>query len=173
MLQDFRSQLVESLSGRQNILIPFGGLHDPEIRKEVALRYVRYVLHKLGFSLDLRRPVGSLSGGEQQALVFARTLLFRPQIWVLDEPASAIDFSRRRLLLQAIWQRSKSCSTLMITHDLNDAILIARRLIVFDSHMNVRLDEIMPEPDSDDLSFRLTEEWATRLRERVSTITHA
>jgi sulfonate transport system ATP-binding protein len=172
VLQHFRSQLMPQLNVTRNILLPFGGIHEPMMSPDSALRYVRRVLAILGFTFPFTKDVGTLSGGEQQALVFVRSLLFKPSLWLLDEPVSAIDFARRRRFLFAIWRRAFRCSTLMVTHDVNDAILVASRLLVFDSSMTSLLDEKLPPPDQKDILSRLQSSWAADLRQRLLSIAY-
>lgn len=74
----------------------------------------------------------SLSGGMRQRVALMRTLAFNPEVILLDEPFSALDF-QTRLLLQAdvtkiIKEQSKSA--ILITHDIGEAISMADRIIV-------------------------------------------
>lgn len=77
------------------------------------------------------KPAG-LSGGMRQRVALMRTLAFDPEVILLDEPFSALDF-QTRLLLQAdvariIKERHKS--VILITHDIGEAIAMADRIVV-------------------------------------------
>ena len=77
------------------------------------------------------RP-GTLSGGMRQRVAFMRTLAFDPEVILLDEPFSALDFQTRLLLqgevLRIIHERGKS--VVLVTHDIGEAITMADRIVV-------------------------------------------
>jgi len=103
------------------------GVEKEEIRKRVmeALQLVR-LPHAAA-----KRPV-QLSGGEQQRIAFARAVVIRPNLLLLDEPFSNLD-ARLRLemrteLLDLL--RNLSIATVMVTHDQEEAMAIADRIAV-------------------------------------------
>jgi NitT/TauT family transport system ATP-binding protein len=77
------------------------------------------------------RPA-TLSGGMRQRVAFMRTLAFDPDVILLDEPFSALDFQTRILLqgevLRIIRERGKSA--ILVTHDIGEAITMADRILV-------------------------------------------
>jgi NitT/TauT family transport system ATP-binding protein len=76
----------------------------------------------------------ALSGGMQQRLAIAQTLILRPRILLLDEPFGALDPGIRadmHQLLHRLWQ-AEGMTVLMVTHDLGEAFALGTRVLVFD-----------------------------------------
>lgn len=83
---------------------------------------------------DHRRPA-SLSGGQQQRVALARALVIRPELLLLDEPLSALDRKVRlevREELRRI-QAETGVTTVMVTHDQEEALSLADRVLVLES----------------------------------------
>lgn len=93
-------------------------------------------LRKLGIGLEnrLRAKVGTLSGGERQALSLLMATFTEPQILLLDEHTAALDPARAELVTQ-LTQKIVSelkLTTLMVTHNMEQAIRLGNRLIMMD-----------------------------------------
>jgi NitT/TauT family transport system ATP-binding protein len=76
---------------------------------------------------------GQLSGGMKQRVALARLFALDPAILLMDEPFGALDSQTRELLqeeLQSIWRRTRK-TALFVTHDIDESIYLATRLIVF------------------------------------------
>lgn len=73
-----------------------------------------------------------LSGGMRQRAALVRTLVLEPEILLLDEPFSALDYQTRLLVGDDIGQiiRKEQKSALLVTHDLSEAISLADRIII-------------------------------------------
>ncbi len=102
----------------------------PEIDKKVkhALEMVR--LQAFG-----SRKQTELSGGQQQRVALARALVFEPDILLLDEPLGALDKKLReevQLELRQL-QRNLGVTTIMVTHDQEEALSLSTRLVLLDS----------------------------------------
>jgi len=85
-----------------------------------------------------KRKVTSLSGGEQQRVALARALAPRPHLLLLDEPLSALDAKLRKSLRKEILrvQRELSVTTLYVTHDQEEALVLGDRIAVMrDGHI--------------------------------------
>ncbi len=67
---------------------------------------------------SLQTKVGLLSGGEKQRVAIARSLLFAPQIFLLDEPTSSLDDQNACQIMDLLKELSKRCLIIMVTHDM-------------------------------------------------------
>jgi NitT/TauT family transport system ATP-binding protein len=74
-----------------------------------------------------------LSGGMKQRVGIARALSMEPELLLLDEPFSAVDAITREVLQNEVlqlWERNEGMSAMLITHDVDEAILMADRIVV-------------------------------------------
>lgn len=73
-----------------------------------------------------------LSGGQAQAVAIARAIIARPKLVLLDEPSSALDIVARRDLWIALEEviRQSEAGFLLVTHDLDEAVMLADRVLV-------------------------------------------
>jgi molybdate transport system ATP-binding protein len=100
-------------------------------RRRRARQWLDHV--QLSADQQHRRPSG-LSGGQQQRVAVARALAREPRLLLLDEPFSAVDQMMRQGLyrLLADLRRELSVPIILVTHDLNEARMLADRLVVMD-----------------------------------------
>lgn len=92
------------------------------------------MLEQVGLGDALQRYPIDLSGGMQQRLALAQSLITRPRILLLDEPFGALDPGIRadmHILIKQLW-REHGLTILMVTHDLKEGFALATRLLVFD-----------------------------------------
>jgi NitT/TauT family transport system ATP-binding protein len=91
-----------------------------------------------------------LSGGMKQRIALARLFALDSQVLLMDEPFGALDSQTRELLqeeLQAIWRRDRK-TALFVTHDIDEAIYLSTRIIVFTARPGrIKVDISMPEID--------------------------
>jgi NitT/TauT family transport system ATP-binding protein len=97
-------------------------------RRQIAIEY----LHKVGLADRKDAYPKELSGGMQQRVAIARALAVKPPIVLMDEPFGALDAQTRvsmQEMLVDLWEQEKSL-VVFVTHDINEAILLADRIIV-------------------------------------------
>lgn len=96
----------------------------------------REQLSRLGIGLEdrLRAKVGLLSGGERQALSLLMATFTNPRILLLDEHTAALDPARAELITQLTEKivKDQQLTTLMVTHNMEQAIRLGNRLIMMD-----------------------------------------
>ncbi len=88
-------------------------------------------LEAVGASTYADKPVGKLSGGEQQRLFIAQALLSDPKILLLDEPLSNLDIASSSEIVKLVNEirRSRGVTVLFVTHDINPLIEVMDRVI--------------------------------------------
>ncbi|MFD0440182.1 ABC transporter ATP-binding protein [Streptomyces chartreusis] len=94
----------------------------------------RDALAEVGLAGRERAWPSELSGGEQQRAALARSLVREPELLLADEPFGALDALTRikmHNLLRELWERHRP-SVLLVTHDVDEAIVLADRVLVLD-----------------------------------------
>lgn len=103
------------------------GLHTPDAKARAV-----QALTEVGLAHRLEAYPATLSGGEAQRVALARGLVREPKLLLLDEPFAALDALTRirmhRLIIE-LW-RKHNPAVLLVTHDVDEAILLAYRVIV-------------------------------------------
>ena len=111
---------------------------------------VKEHLELVGLSDAANKKPSELSGGMKQRVCIARALSLRPQVLILDEPFGALDPITREELqeeLLKIW-RDHQVTVLMITHDIDEALFLADRLVMMTNGPAARIGEVMKIPFS-------------------------
>ncbi len=133
--------IVAELTVRENIVLALQakrGLHRPLSRREqdeIAARYVRM--------LDIRppapeRPVGLLSGGNQQKVLLARWLATSPRLLVLDEPTRGVDVGAHAEIIRLIRELcDDGLSLLVISSELDEIVTYSDRVVVLRDRAHV------------------------------------
>ncbi len=137
LLLPWRSALGNAAAGLQVQGVP---------RRERSAR-ARALFAEFGLSGFERAYPSQLSGGMRQRVAFARTVLAAPELLLLDEPFGALDALTRGSLqrwLADLWERlGKTC--LLVTHDIDEALLLADRIYVLTARPGrVRLERRVP-----------------------------
>jgi len=116
-------------------------------------RKVREVLERVKLVRFARHYPHQLSGGMKQRVAIARALVGSPEFMLMDEPFAALDFQTRVLMQQfllEVWAGFKS-TILFVTHQIDEAVLLADRVVVMSAAPGRVLEEIaiaLPRPRS-------------------------
>ncbi len=95
-----------------------------------ARHIIDHMLHMVGMSEYRHRRIGDLSGGQQQRVMVARALAGNPELLLLDEPTSGIDYeaSTRIFDLLGDLHRSLGITIVMVSHDIDQAVVHATQV---------------------------------------------
>ncbi|CCE04877.1 conserved hypothetical protein [Bradyrhizobium sp. STM 3843] len=135
-----------------------------------AREKARVWLAKVGLKGFEKRYPHQLSGGQRKRVAMAQTLIMEPRIVLMDEPFSALDVHTRRLMhriLLELWQADRR-SLIFITHDLDEAITLADRVVVMSAGPGSRMvgDVRISLPRPRDVSaLQTTDEFMALYRE--------
>jgi iron(III) transport system ATP-binding protein len=123
--------LFPNLTASQNIAY---GLQNTPMPKGQIEQRVKELLETVGLEGFGRKYPSQMSGGQQQRIALARALALSPSLLLLDEPLSALDAKVRGRLRVEITQLQKrlGVTTVMVTHDQEEALTMADRVVVMD-----------------------------------------
>ncbi|WP_079143387.1 ABC transporter ATP-binding protein [Streptomyces luteocolor] len=110
----------------RNVLLGLPGRPDRDVAEQA--------LAEVGLKHRTNAWPKTLSGGEAQRASLARALVREPDLLLLDEPFGALDALTRikaQRLVDELWQR-RGCAVLLVTHDVEEAVLLADRVLVMD-----------------------------------------
>lgn len=111
-------------------------------------RIVNEHLAMVGLTEAADKKPPQISGGMKQRVAIARALSIRPEVLILDEPFGALDAITKEELqeeLLKIWNEHR-CTVLMITHDIDEALFLADRLVMMTNGPAATIGEIMDIP---------------------------
>ena len=108
------------------------GLEIKREKKEENIKYVKDLFKKYGLLDFMEKHPFELSGGMRQRVALIRTLALKPDILILDEPFSKLDYQSRLKVSDDVYKiiKQERKTALMVTHDLAEAISISDRVIV-------------------------------------------
>ncbi len=132
--------------------------------EEHSLRYLKLV----GLEQAIHRKPSQLSGGMRQRVSIARAFATQPSLLLLDEPFGALDALTRGVIqdeLVKVWAETRQ-TVFMITHDVDEAILLADRIFLMSNGPDARIAEMVqvdiPRPRQRNTIFNDPRYYATR-----------
>lgn len=174
-----RPVLKAWLDVRGNVLLPFrAGLWGQGVSKTEREARADEALAAVSLTQAAKLYPRQLSGGMQQRVSLAARLVLRPTILCLDEPFSALDAQTRhdmQELVLKLWKQYP-CLALFVTHDVEEALRVADRIIVLGTRpativVDVTILEPKPRPEGwfrSDECLRLEQQILARIRDAVA-----
>ncbi|MFM7600980.1 MAG: nitrate ABC transporter ATP-binding protein [Pseudanabaena sp.] len=139
--------LLPWLTVYENVMLAVDSVHS-NLSKSEKNDIVRHHLAMVGLSEAAEKKPTQISGGMKQRVSIARALSIRPELLILDEPFGALDAITKEELqeeLLQIWTEHR-CTVLMITHDIDEALFLADRLVMMTNGPAANIGEIMRIP---------------------------
>ena len=144
--------LLPWLKVKDNIMYPMKKQGVPRAERE---RRLQELLAIAQMEESANSYIYELSGGMKQRVAILRGLACEPKILLMDEPLGAVDFQMRKLLqiqMEAMLQQRK-VTTMMVTHDVDEAIYMGTRILVMDAApgrilADIKIDEGFPRDRS-------------------------
>jgi NitT/TauT family transport system ATP-binding protein len=145
VFQDYNRSLMPWLSVERNVTLPLK--RSVAGREEIAAQSLAAV----GLSRFTAHYPWQLSGGMQQRVAIARALAFRPKVLLMDEPFASVDAQTRGELEDLVLRvrQEFDVTVLLVTHDIDEAVYMADRVVVLSPAPTRVLEEIeidLPRP---------------------------
>jgi nitrate/nitrite transport system ATP-binding protein len=132
------------MTAAQNVALGVQRVYPRASRAERA-DIVSYYLSRVGLAAHAERPAGELSNGMKQRGGIARAFALYPKLLLLDEPFGMLDSLTRwelQELLMEVWARTQ-VTAICVTHDVDEAILLADRVVMMTNGPNAKVGHVM------------------------------
>lgn len=136
--------LLPWLTAYENVALGIESVK-PNLSARETRELVMEHLELVGLTAAAEKTVTQISGGMKQRVAIARALAIRPEVLILDEPFGALDAITKEELqeeLLNIWNTQK-CTVLMITHDIDEALFLADRLVMMSNGPAAGIGEVL------------------------------
>lgn len=139
--------LLPWLTVFENVYLAIDSVY-PDKKEAEKRGIVREHLALVGLTEAADKKPPQISGGMKQRTSIARALAIRPEVLILDEPFGALDPITKEELqeeLLSIWNEYR-CNVLMITHDIDEALFLADRLVMMTNGPSATIGEVLNIP---------------------------
>lgn len=136
--------LMPWLTAYENVALGVDRVY-PHATKDERNDVVEYYLDRVGLSEAIHKSASDLSNGMKQRVGIARAFALSPKLLLLDEPFGMLDSLTRWELqdvLMDVWKRTE-VTTICVTHDVDEAILLADRVVMMSNGPNAKIGNIM------------------------------
>lgn len=127
-----KDYLFPWLTVRENVML---GLKIKKVYNKQNIEFADFLLKCYGLDIFKNHKPTQLSGGMRQRVALIRTLALKPEILLLDEPFSALDYQSRLKVTDDVYEiiKKEQKTAIMVTHDLGEAIVMSKRVIILTS----------------------------------------
>jgi bicarbonate transport system ATP-binding protein len=134
-------------SAFENVYLAVNAVY-PHKSKAEKVSIVNENLAMVGLADAMDKKPQQLSGGMRQRVSIARALSIRPEILILDEPFGALDQITKEELQEELMKicGEQKCTVLMITHDIDEALFLADRLVMMTNGPAAKIGEVLDIP---------------------------
>jgi bicarbonate transport system ATP-binding protein len=134
-------------SAFENVYLAVNSVY-PHKSKAEKVSIVNENLAMVGLADAADKKPQQLSGGMRQRVSIARALSIRPEILILDEPFGALDQITKEELQEELMKicGEQKCTVLMITHDIDEALFLADRLVMMTNGPAAKIGEVLDIP---------------------------
>ncbi len=132
------------LTARQNVALGVERVYPHGTRKE-RNEIIEYYLSRVGLADSMDKKAAELSNGMKQRVGIARAFALSPKLLLLDEPFGMLDSLTRwdlQEVLMDVWKRTQ-VTAICVTHDVDEAILLADRVIMMTNGPNAKVGKIL------------------------------
>ncbi|EKY26160.1 ABC transporter ATP-binding protein [Clostridium celatum] len=139
-----KDYLFPWLTVRENVLL---GLKIKNIYTKENIEFADKMLECYGLLKFKSHKPTQLSGGMRQRVALIRTLVLKPEVLLLDEPFSALDYQSRLNVTDDVYEiiKKERKTAIMVTHDLGEAIVMSKRVIILTSRPATIKDDVLIE----------------------------
>lgn len=125
--------------------------------KEMVKKTLPPILQELGLWAKRNQYPNQLSGGQRQRVAIARVLAMEPQVWLMDEPFSALDALTRESLQALVLSlcHERQLTLVMVTHNIEEAVFLGEKIVVFNQDLG-HIAHIVANPYSGQVGYRNT-----------------
>jgi len=166
VFQNHADTLLPWLNVRDNIAFPLRirGMSPYDIGDKVGQRLEQFRLERFSDSF-----VYELSGGQQQLVAIARAMVYEPDLLILDEPFSQLDFSVARGIWTQLWDmwRAEPVTTICVSHNVDEAVFLGERVCVMSARPGSVVEDVGVPLSRDRSLALLTSEAFLSARNRV------
>jgi nitrate/nitrite transport system ATP-binding protein len=132
------------LTARENVALGVDRVY-PHASRDEREEIVAYYLSRVGLAAHGAKLASELSNGMKQRVGIARAFALNPRLLLLDEPFGMLDSLTRwelQELLMEVWTRTR-VTAVCVTHDVDEAILLADRVVMMTNGPNARVGKVM------------------------------
>jgi len=138
--------LLPWLTAYQNVELAVKQVFRSTKSKAEIHDWVEFNLERVHMAHAMHKRPDEISGGMKQRVGIARALAMQPQVLLMDEPFGALDALTRAHLQDSLMeiQADLNCTVIMITHDVDEAVLLSDRIVMMTNGPSATIGEILP-----------------------------